>query len=533
MAVYQSPGIYVKETDLSQIVTALSASQGAVVGYSKQGPIMYQFPVSSVKDFVDYFGEPDPQTSFMHYSAIPFLSVAKVLYVTRVVGTGALHAGLEIQTGSPGSLTPPTTIAPTAWLSQVAGYTFTANTGSFLIYAIGPGAYANSQISVQVTNLNVAVTPHQFDIIVSLTKPTTGVAVQVERWTVAKSYAVDGNGQQLHMEAKINNKSRYIKVYNNALVTGDPFPMASAQFLAGGVDGALPAASVYEGSNGWGLYSNVDSVNVNILMSGGWNATSTQLVMDGIAAGRQDAVAILNVPTASQDGVSGELTYRNSTLNLNSSYSAIYTPDLYIYDQYTNQNIYVPPDGYVGSIFALTEFLKEAWYAPAGLNRGLVRVLQLRQNYSQGYRDQLYAAQVNTFRNFPGLGIALWGQKTLKSIDSALSRVNVRRLLIVVEKSVAKAMYSLAFELNNIFTRAQASAMVDGFMRQIKAKNGVYDYRIVCDTTNNPPEIIDANQMNIDIYLQPQKAAEFIQLQAVITRTGANFNTLIATGGNF
>jgi phage tail sheath protein FI len=127
----------------------------------------------------------------------------------------------------------------------------------------------------------------------------------------------------------------------------------------------------------------------------------------------------------------------------------------------------------------------------------------------------------------------VWGQKTLQAKASATDRVNARRLLIAIESSVSKSIIYSNFEMNNEFTRLQVTQMVDSFMRRIKASNGVYDYRVVCDTTNNTDDVIDANQMNVDIYLQPQKAAEFIQLQTIITRTGQSFDTLIKSGGNF
>jgi phage tail sheath protein FI len=195
--------------------------------------------------------------------------------------------------------------------------------------------------------------------------------------------------------------------------------------------------------------------------------------------------------------------------------------------------LYVPVDGYVGAAFALTEHVRDVWYAPAGQQRGLLNVLGLRINYTQGQQEILYPKQVNFLRTFPGSGTAIWGQKTLQSFDSALSRINVRRLLIVIEKAVTAALHRQVFELNNEFTRLQITQFIDGFMRRIQARNGVYSYQVVCDLTNNTPDVIDANELHVDIYVQPVRAAEFIQLQTVITRTGASFEELIASGGNF
>jgi phage tail sheath protein FI len=163
----------------------------------------------------------------------------------------------------------------------------------------------------------------------------------------------------------------------------------------------------------------------------------------------------------------------------------------------------------------------------------LLKVEGLARKYSDPEYQQLYPNQINAIKVFPGAGIAVWGQKTLQTMDSALTRVNVRRLLIVVEKSVAAALRYTLFELNNEFTRLQVTQMINQFMRGIQARNGVYDFKVVCDSSNNTPDIIDQQQMNVDIYLKPQQSAEFIKLQTVITRTSASFEELTATGGNF
>lgn len=526
MGFYQSPDIYNKETDLSQIVSAVSSSVGAVVGASLQGPVNQRTLITNIRDFISVFGEPNPAISFMHYSAIAFLVVAKQLWVTRVVGSGAIHGSLELTSTTPGFISPLAGVPPISPALSPT-YTFQAN-GVMLVFAIGPGAYASS-ISCQVSKIDTVNSPNRITLDVYLT--SNGVKSKVESWLVTKSAALDGYGAQLFCETVINGNSKYIRVLNNSGTSNNPFVASTDSPLVLGVNGSLPSSGDLEGVNGWQLYQNPDDVNVNMLLASGNATASTALVMDSIAQSRKDCMAILNVPSASQTG-SAELTYRNTTLNLNSSYSALYTPDLYIHDPYTGSNLYVPPDGYVGAVYALTDYLSDPWKAPAGLNRGLVSALGLRINYTAGQRDLLYSSNINYFRSQPGSGIAVWGQKTLRTIDSALSRVNVRRLLIVVQGSVSRALVRFEFENNNTFTRTSIKEVIDGFMRTIKARQGVYDYKIVCDLTNNTPFVIDSNQLNVDIYLQPQKSAEFIQLQTIITRTGANFSELIATGGN-
>ena len=527
MGFYISPGIYTKETDLSQIVSAVSSSTGAVVGASTKGPVGERTLITNIRDFISVFGEPDPAISYMHYSAIAFLAVAKVLYVTRVVGSGATHGAIELTSNTPGTVSPLAGITPTAPKDNPT-YTFQAN-GTILVFAVGPGAYSSS-ISVQVSKIDTVNTPNR--ITLDVYETVGGVKSKVESWLVTKSKALDGFGAQLFCEDVVNGNSKFIRVLNNSATSNNPFVASTDSALVLGNNGSLPSSGDLEGALGWQMYQNPDDANVNILLAGGYSTASTQIVMDSIAQSRRDCMAILNVPSASQTG-SAEVTYRNTTLNLNSSFSALYSPDILIHDPYTGKNLYVPPDGYVGAVYALTDFASDPWKAPAGLNRGIINALGLRLNYTAGQRDTLYQVGVNFLRTVPGSGIAVWGQKTLKSLDSALARVNVRRLMIVIEKSVARALNAVAFENNNSFTQRQVTELIDTFMRRIKARQGVYEYKVVCDSTNNSPAVIDANEMHVDIYVQPQRAAEFIQLQTIITRTGANFTELIAAGGNF
>lgn len=532
MPFYLQPGVFPQETDLSQVITGLSPSVGAVVGASKRGPVKTRVLVTDIKSFIEVFGEPDATVSFMHYTALAFLSVARQMYVVRAYGSGALHAGIEISNGSPGYIALASGIQPTA-VDANPSFTFTVGppAGVLLIYALGPGSYANSEISVKVTNIDTTTySVPVFDIEVYQT--VQGVKSKVETWTVSKSRGLDGFGSQLFCEDRINGKSKFIKVLNNSSTSATPVAMASDVLLTQGADGSAVSSADIEGPNGWEMFANTDDVNVNILMCGGVSTASTAAKIESIARSRRDAIAILVVPSGSQDGTS-ELTYRTVTLNLNSSYAALYTPDLKIFDQYSNRELYVPPDGYVGAIMAFTDQSRDPWIPPAGLQRGIVNVRGLRVNYTSGQRDALYSKQINFFRAFPGEGIVLWGQKTLQSKDSATGRVNVRRLLIVLEKSIVNALNKFTFEANTDFTRAQVKAIIDLFMQQVKARSGVTEFRVVCDKTNNPPAVIDANELRVDVYIQPTRAAEFIRLQTVITRTGADINELIVTGGNF
>ena len=145
----------------------------------------------------------------------------------------------------------------------------------------------------------------------------------------------------------------------------------------------------------------------------------------------------------------------------------------------------------------------------------------------QGNRDDLYKNGINPVVTFPGEGTILYGDKTLLAKPSAFDRINVRRLFIVLEKAIAKASRASLFEFNDEFTRAQFISLVEPFLRTVKGRRGIYDYRVVCDTTNNTPDIIDGNQFIGDIYIKPARSINFIQLNFVAVRTGVAFEEIV------
>ena len=289
---------------------------------------------------------------------------------------------------------------------------------------------------------------------------------------------------------------------------------------------------------GWKFYENSEEVDVRMLIHAG-GGTKTQDVdatvakeMVAIAESRKDCIAILDVPGGKQDPGQA-VEWKRTDLGVNTSYAALYAPDVEIYDSYNDKALFVPPSGYVAAVYAKTDGQQDVWYAPAGIRRGTLNVRKLRHNYTQGQQDFLYPQGVNFIKNIPGVGQAVWGQRTLLSGDNKLNRVNVRRLLITLEKSIAASLRQSVFELNTESLRLQVRESIRSFMQRVQDGNGVYSFRVVVDETNNTTEVVDAGELHVDVYLQPSAAAEFVQLQAVITRTGASFDELIRSGGNF
>jgi phage tail sheath protein FI len=289
------------------------------------------------------------------------------------------------------------------------------------------------------------------------------------------------------------------------------------------------------------LYADPESIDVNIFIDAN-KSTTVKEYINSICIARSDAIGVLDVPKSLVVNNKGsEATdcrdYRlgNHTgsppynLNINTSYVATYANWLEVYDKWNAKHRWVPCSGHVAGIYANTDDVAEAWFAPAGLNRGQInQVRKLAWNPVKGERDILYKNGLNPLVSFPGQGKVVWGQKNMLDKSSAFNRVNVRRLFIIIGKAVSTALKYFLFEPNDTFTRLAIINMIDPFLRDIVARRGIFDYLIVCDGRNNTAERIDRNELWCDIYIKPTRAAEFIVLNLIATKTGASFTELVA-----
>jgi phage tail sheath protein FI len=211
-----------------------------------------------------------------------------------------------------------------------------------------------------------------------------------------------------------------------------------------------------------------------------------------------------------------------------SSYAFLDSGYKYQYDRYNDVYRYVPLNGDIAGICARTDQERDPWFSPGGLNRGIVKnVIKLAYNPTKAERDNLYVQGINPVVTFQGEGTVLFGDKTLLNRPSVFDRINVRRLFIVLEKSIARAARSSMFEFNDQFTRAQFANLVEPFLRDIQGRRGITDFRVVCDESNNTSNVIDANQFVGDIYIKPARSVNFIQLNFVAVRTGVSFDEIV------
>jgi len=314
----------------------------------------------------------------------------------------------------------------------------------------------------------------------------------------------------------------------------------------GGFDGARPNLKKYSGGNisaantfgfdcstssatGTKAYqkaltilSNTDYYDMNLIVTPGIIDSLHSNVSTAVRSfvrDRQDTFYVMD---------SNELTDTISTVvtqvtNLDNNYTATYWPWVRVNNPIKNQPIWVPPSVIMPGVLANNDRLTKPWYAPAGLTRGIVNASDTYEKLSQSQRDTLYEARVNPIAYFANEGVCIWGQKTLQARPSALDRVNVRRLLITVKKFIASSTRYLVFEQNTTETRDRFLSIVNPYLEQVRAQQGLYAFRAVMDNTNNTPDLIDQNILYGQLFLQPTRTAEFIVLDFNIQPTGASF----------
>lgn len=282
---------------------------------------------------------------------------------------------------------------------------------------------------------------------------------------------------------------------------------------------------------GYDLFADADTVDISLVVGGPADQTLAQYLIDNIADHRKDCVVFLSplfddvVDNAGEE-TDAVIAYRN--LLSSTSYAFLDSAWKYQYDKYNDVYRWVPVCGDTAGLCVRTDNTRDPWFSPAGFNRGAIKnVIKLSWSPTLAQRDELYKNGINPIVTFPGEGTILYGDKTMQTKPSAFDRINVRRLFIVLEKAIARsAKYSL-FEFNDEFTRAQFVALVEPFLRDVQGRRGIYDFRVVCDGSNNTPEVIDRNEFIGDIYIKPARSINFIKLNFVAVRTGVAFEEVV------
>ena len=307
-------------------------------------------------------------------------------------------------------------------------------------------------------------------------------------------------------------------------------------------------------TNGYDKFSDTETVDINILVGGGVTGANAVSVSD-IATNRKDAIAFFSPPSnavldstgssplTAAKATANAVAYRKGTngnlnggsvnfesggnLNVNTSYSVLDSGWKYIFDRYNDVFRYVPLNADIAGVPVRTDVLGEPWFSPAGFNRGQLQgVVKLAYSPTQSQRDDLYTSQINPVVSFPGQGTVLFGDKTLQTKPSAFDRINVRRLFIILEKAISTAAKFQLFEINDAFTRSQFRTLVEPFLRDVQARRGIEDFKVICDESNNTSSVIDRNEFVASIFIKPTRSINFITLNFIATSSGVNFEEI-------
>lgn len=571
-----SPGVNTSEIDLTTVIPSVSTSSGAVAGPFEWGPVLTVRQVSNENELVSAFGKPTTNTAQTFFTAANFLAYASDLRVVRTANTGSLNAigntsfGAAVPVHCPNDEAFEANSSLNAVANSFAIASFPGTLGNSLKVSVwantnttlfGSWAYSTlfdkapgTSYFVSSSFNNTTANDELHLVVVDEDGAITGVANTVLEKFANLSKATNAkneSGESIYWKDVIFRKSKWIKITgvpyaaNGVAVVGNWNVPASGSSsfdqtegvqtdlentfsLGGGTSAALTDGDYIAG---YDLIGNAEKVDVQLVMLGGASNTVAIDVI-GTVESRKDCVAFLSPTLANvqaADATTAVINYRNNSLsNVSSSYVVMDSGWKYQYDKYNDVYRWVPLNGDIAGLCARTDTDRDPWFSPAGLTRGQIKnVIKLAYNPTKANRDELYKNGVNPVVSFTGEGTMLFGDKTLLGRPSAFDRINVRRLFIVLEKSIAKAARSSLFEFNDEFTRAQFVNLVEPFLRTVQGRRGIYDYRVVCDETNNTAEIIDRNEFVGDIYVKPAKSINFIQLNFVAVRTGVAFEEVV------
>ena len=307
--------------------------------------------------------------------------------------------------------------------------------------------------------------------------------------------------------------------------------------LSGGADYAASGgmgAALADLITSYGKFSNKDEVEVDYIIGGPGCSTKAESqakanYVISLANARKDCVATISPHRTDVVGVTNDDTQTTNVIDFfstlsSSSYAIFDSGYKYMYDRFNNKFRYVPVNGDIAGLMTRTNIVAYPWFSPAGQQRGIINnAIKLAYNPDKAQRDKLYPARINAVITQPGIGTLLFGDKTGLGYASAFDRINVRRLFLTIEQALEKAAEAQLFELNDELTRANFRNIVEPYLRDIEAKRGLYGFLVVCDTTNNTPDVIDNNEFRADIFLKPAKSINYVTLTFVATRTGVSF----------
>ena len=580
-----SPGVITTETNLTTVVPSVLTTAGAYAGAFNWGPGKLITTVDSERTLVDIFYKPDSNTASSFWTAASFLAYGNNLQVVRAVNSGTknavntgtapqvlnkdafqytlLNSGASNSYGAfmaryPGALGNSLTVSVVdagsnttqfaSWniaLYNVAGTNY-ANVALAGFFNGAPStSYSTTQVGGANDQIHIAVVDTG-----GLLSGTKGTVLETFAYLSKAVDSVDSLGQSNYYKNAVFNNSKYIYAVDPVNYAGTngtwgktaantSFTTLSGSYIlpmTGGVDVAVTDADVI---SAMAFFTDTAQTSISLLTTGPYTNVAVQTAAINMAATRKDCVAFVSPPISAVVNNSGSeqssvLSWMAGLSSLtggpNGSYGFADSGWKYLFDRYNNNYVWVPMNGDVAGLCVNTDQTTSPWYSPAGYSRGVIKnVIKLAWNPTQTNRDNLYQVAVNPIVSFPGSGTVLFGDKTMQTQPSAFDRINVRRLFIVLEQAIARAARFSLFEFNDAFTQAQFVSLVTPYLRSVQAQKGISSFQVVCDSTNNTPSVINNNQFVGDIYIQPARSINFIQLNFVAVGTGVNFTTITNT----
>lgn len=568
-----SPDIQVKEIDITGVVPGTSSSTGAFVGKFAWGPANEPTLVANEAGLVEAFGSPtvlNDSATLDYLSASQFLKYGNSLFVSRAVGTADLNA-VAASTGTQVENENDWDNIKSGLASRKFVAKYPGSAGNSLAIEICPWSTGDSAFDAWTYKNNFDGAPRKSDyvderwgnsadsggdeahvIVIDEDGLFTGTPGTVLETFPFVSFATDAKtaeGSNNFILDVLDARSEYIwgaditTDFSGAGVTAANFDsvgtgnhdIVNYSLVNGATDTSYPTTTNLQ--TAWDDFEDPDLYQVDFLIAPGMSSQADQVTMvnDLVATAgtlRKDCVV---VASPNREAVVGQtpsaaVTAAVATADLFTASSYLIVDNNYIkvYDKFNDNYEFIPAASSTAGIMSATDRDAAPWFSPAGQRRGqYLGVTGLAYNADKAQRDTLYRANINPVVNLPGQGILLFGDKTKLGRPSAFDRINVRRLFLALERAVKGAAQNVMFEFNDEFTRAEFVNIVEPFLREVKGRRGITDFRVVCDETNNTSAIIDNNQFVASVFIQPARSINFVTLNFVATRTGVSFDEVV------
>ncbi len=566
-----SPAVVVKEIDLSGTVPGVTSTTGAFVGNFRWGPVEQVMDIGNESVLAATFATPDADTTVDFHSASYFLKYSGDLKVVRAATSDAKNSADSDQTGLAPTIKNLTDFDAQADALDSDGHTFIAKypsaLGDALTVSICPADATDFAGWTYKSSFDVApgTSAHATDLgatndevhvaVIDATGAfgAVGAVLEVFPHVSLALGAKTTDGSVNYIKDVINNRSNFVWLAGfdaefttanagTAAIASRSFLLVSPEVKTYAMKNGADSTNLTIGdyATGFDLFEDVDTITVDFLIApqATSRAIATAVTNDLVATAqglRKDCIVVASPSRSDVIGVTSSATVVTNVIATadtftTSSYLVVDNNFLKVYDKYNDKFIFIPAASSTAGIMAASDANAAPWVSPAGARRGqYLGITSISYSADKTQRDSLYKAGINPISNIPGQGVLLFGDKTKLNRPSAFDRINVRRLFLVVERAIGEAAKNVMFEINDEFTRAEFVNIVEPFLREIKGRRGITDFRVVCDETNNTSAVVDNNEFIASVFIKPARSINYVTLNFVAVRTGVDFEEVVGT----